>query len=94
MTITYTWAIVDLERYTADGIVFTAHWSITASDGTYSSSAYGSIGLERPEGNVIPYANLTPEIVIGWLQNKLDVSAIKATLQTQLSEQGCWRSLG
>ena len=87
MTTTYTWAIVDLERYTADGIVFTAHWSITASDGTYSSSAYGSIGLERPEGNVIPYANLTPEIVIGWLQNKLDVSAIKATLQTQLSEQ-------
>jgi hypothetical protein len=36
---------------------------------------------------VIPYANLTPEIVIGWVQNKLDVPAIKAALQAQLGEK-------
>jgi hypothetical protein len=34
-------------------------------------AAYGSVGLEAPEGNVIPYADLTPEIVIGWVQEKL-----------------------
>ena len=87
MTTTYTWAIANLERTTADGIVFTVHYTVAANDGTYSSSAYGSIGLAQPEGNVIPYADLTPEIVIGWVQDKLDVPAMEAALQAQLDEQ-------
>ena len=87
MTTTYTWAIAQLERNTADGIVFTAHWTVAANDGTYASSAYGSIGLEQPEGDIIPYADLTPEIAIGWTQDKLDVPAIEAALQAQLDEQ-------
>ena len=87
MTTTYTWAIAQLERHTVDGIVFTVHWSVAANDGTYSSSAYGSIGLEQPEGDVIPYADLTPELVIGWVQDKLDVPAIETALQAQLDEQ-------
>ena len=86
MTTTYTWAIARLERNTADGIVFTVHWTLTANDGTYTSSAYGSTGLEQPEGNVIPYADLTPEIVIGWVQDKLDVPAGEAARQAQLDE--------
>ena len=87
MTTTFSWAIANLERNTADGIVFTVHWSVAANDGTYASSAYGSIGLEQPEGNIIPYADLTPELVIGWTQDKLDVPAIEAALQAQLDEQ-------
>ena len=84
MTTTYAWAIAQLERTTADGIVFTAHWTVAATDGTYTSTAYGSIGLEQPEGDVISYADLTPEIVIGWVQAKLDVLAIEAALQARL----------
>ena len=87
MTTTYTWAIANLERHTDDGIVYTVHWTLAANDGTYASSAYGSIGLEQPEGNIIPYADLTPEIVIGWTQDRLDVPAIEAALQAQLDEQ-------
>ena len=87
MTTTFSWAIAQLERNTTDGIVFTVHWTLSANDGTYASSAYGSIGLEQPEGNVIPYADLTPEIVIGWVQDKLDVPAIESSLQAQLDEQ-------
>ena len=87
MTTTYTWAIANLERHMADEIVFTAHWTLAATDGTYTSTAYGSIGLEQPEGDIIPYADLTPEIVIGWVQDKLDVPPIEAALQAQLDEQ-------
>ena len=83
MATTYTWAIANLERTTADEIVFTAHWTLAATDGTYTSTAYGSIGLEQPEGDIIPYADLTPEIVIGWVQDRLDVPAIEAALQSQ-----------
>ena len=91
MTTTYTWAIANLERHTADGIVFTVHYTVAANDGTYASSAYGSIGLEQPEGDIIPYADLTPELVIGWVQDKLGgdekVAEIEAALQAQLDEQ-------
>ena len=87
MTTTYTWAIAQLERTTADDIVFTVHWTVAANDGIYASSAYGSIGLEQPEDDFIPYADLTTEIVIGWVQDKLDVPAMEAALQAQLDEQ-------
>ena len=88
--ITYTWAIANLERHTNDSNIFTvyeAHYTVAASDGTYTSSTYGSIGLEPPAGDAIPYADLTPELVIGWVQAKLDVPAIEAALQAQLDEQ-------
>ena len=89
MTTTISWNIANLERETADGFVFTAHYTVDANDGTYSAGAYGSIGLERPE-MLIPYSDLTKEQVIGWVKDKLGaekVEAIEATLQSQLDEQ-------
>ena len=90
-TTDYTWGVAQMERHTADGIVFTVHYTVAANDGTYASSAYGSIGLEQPEGEVVPYADLTPEIVIGWVQDKLGgaekVTEIEAALQAQINEQ-------
>jgi microcystin-dependent protein len=89
-TTAITWNIAQLERHTADGIVFTAHYTVDANDGTYSAGAYGSIGLEAPEDNIIPFASLTPEIIIGWVQGKLGeekVEEIEAALQAQLDQQ-------
>lgn len=87
----FTWNVAQMERHTADGIVFTVHYTVDANDGTYSAGAYGSVGLEQPEGNVIPYADLTPEVVIGWVQDKLGgeekVAEIEAALQAQLDKQ-------
>ena len=89
-TTTFTWAIAQLERETADGFVFTAHYTVAANDGTYSSSAYGSVGFERPE-TLIAYADLTEEQVIGWVKEKLGgdekVTEIQDALQAQLDEQ-------
>jgi hypothetical protein len=91
-TTTVTWKIAQLERETTDGYVFTAHYTVDANDGTYSAGAYGSVGLEQPDPEaMIPYADLTPEIVIGWVQAKLGgtekVDEIQAALQAQLDEQ-------
>lgn len=90
MATTFTWGINTLERETDDGFVFTAHYTVDANDGTYSSGAYGSIGFERPE-NLIPYADLTKEAVIGWVKEALGgqekVDEIEAALQAQLNEQ-------
>jgi hypothetical protein len=88
---TTTWNVAQMERNTADGIVFTVHYTVDANDGTYSAGAYGSVGLEQPENNVIPYAELTPEVVIGWVKEKLGgeekVVEIEAALQAQIDEQ-------
>ena len=89
MATTNTWKITQLERETADGYVFTAHYTVEASDETYKSGAYGSIGFERPE-TLIPYADLTEEIVVCWGKDKLtaeNVAQVEAQLQAQLDEQ-------
>jgi hypothetical protein len=84
-----TWAIANLERETADGFVFTAHYTVTAKDDTYSAGAYGSIGFERPE-NLIPFADLTEAEVVSWVKEALGadkVAEVEAALQAQLDEQ-------
>jgi hypothetical protein len=89
MATTFTWHIANLERETADGFVMTAHYTVTAEDGTYSSGAYGSLGFDRPD-KLIPYADLTEEMVIGWVKDAFGaekVSEIEAALQAQLDEQ-------
>lgn len=87
----FSWRIANLERETADGIVFTAHYTIDANDGTYSAGAYGSLGLDRPdEEETIPFSQLTEEICVGWVKEKLTeekVTEIEAALQSQLDEQ-------
>jgi hypothetical protein len=87
---TFTWAIANLERETDDGFVFTAHYTVNANDGTYTSGAYGSIGFERPD-NLIPYNQLQEDTVIGWVKEALGgdekVAEIEGALQSQLNEQ-------
>jgi len=86
---TFTWNITNLDRETADGFVFTVHYTVNAFNDTYSSGAYGSIGLERPD-NLIPFSELTEEIVVGWVKEKFGdekVAEIEAALQAQLDEQ-------
>jgi len=89
MATTITWHIANLERETADGFVYTAHYTIDATDGTYNSGAYGSIGFERPE-SLQPYGSLTESEVIGWVQEQLGdekCAEIEAALLDQLDEQ-------
>ena len=92
MATTFNWAVANLERHTADGIVYTVHHTVSAEDGTYNAGAYGSIGLEAPaEGDTpVPFADLTEEIVIGWVYDHFGeekVAEIEAALQAQLDEQ-------
>jgi hypothetical protein len=89
MATTVTWNIANLERETEDGFVFTAHYTVNADDGTYTSGAYGSIGFERPD-NLIPFSQLTEATVVGWVKEKFGeekVAEIEAALQSQIDEQ-------
>lgn len=89
MATTFEWKVANLERETADGFVFTVHYTVNASNEAYSSGAYGSLGLERPD-NLIPFSNLTEDLVISWVKEKFGaekVAEIEAALQAQIDEQ-------
>jgi len=89
MSTVYEWKIANMERETADGFVFTVHYTVNAEDGTYSAGAYGSLGLERPD-NLIPFDQLTEDVVVGWVKEKFGdekVAEIEAALQAQLDEK-------
>ena len=87
---TYTWAIQNLERNTADGKVIVAHYTINArsADDVYSAGAYGSLGFD---GDITtPFADLTEQQIVGWVKDALGeekVTEIEASLQNVLNEQ-------
>ena len=88
MTTTFTWKIANLDRETSTGRVFSVHYTIDASNDTYRSGAYGSIGLD---GEVTtPFAELTEEQCVNWVKDSLGeekVQSILDALQSQLDEQ-------
>ena len=91
---TYTWKVSQLERETSDGYVFTAHWTVNATetveDQTYNAGAYGSIGFQRPEEDLIAFEELTEELVVSWVLDKLgeeQVVNMETSLTNQIQEQ-------
>jgi len=78
--------INQLERTTADDVVTTVHWNASVVDGDYSARAYGTQSFTRDADSpeLIPFADLTEETVVGWLT--LD-EGLEANLLAQIEEQ-------
>ena len=71
-----TWKISSLTRNTADGFVTTAHWVVSDTDGEFSGSVYGSIGLEGTL--VTPFEQLTEAQVVGWVKAAMGEETVAA----------------
>lgn len=81
----FNWNIGNLDRNTSDNFVFTVHYNVTAIDGDYTASTYGTVGYTQEEGaDYIPYENLTPEIVVGWVQESLGKETVETSLAGQI----------
>ena len=95
MAITNTWSVVAMDAYPEyEGkpeVVFTVHWTVNGTDGTYAGSVYGSVGLTLDaDAPYTPYADLTQEQVIGWVQDALgeeQVAAYEANVAQQIENQ-------
>lgn len=87
------WKIEDLNRTLPDGVVYTAHWRVSKTDGDASGSVYGTISFpaKNPsDPDFIPYDNLTEAIVIGWVKEEMGadtVAAHEAAVQAQIDAQ-------
>ncbi len=68
---TKTWQVNTLERELADGYVNKVIFRVNGEDGTYNFRATGEVNLPKPN-TLIPYADLTEEVVLGWVKAKLD----------------------
>ena len=86
---TIEWKIEQMDRQTSNGLVTTVHWRANASEDSYSATSYGSVGLTAGQ-SLIPFADLTKEVVIGWVKDKLgeeQVTAVEESLAAQIEAQ-------
>jgi hypothetical protein len=87
---TYTWTINTM--YTLQqpdpGYVVTALWTLTGVDGQTTASIDGQTSFDSQQSTLfIPYDQLTPEIVIEWVQANLGeqgVANAQACVQGQI----------
>ena len=81
------WSIRELESRTADGYVCCAHYDCVFE----GEVIYGSVSFTVVEdAELIPYEELTPEIVIGWVKGSLgedESQAIEDELYTRAAEK-------
>ena len=80
------WNISNLDRNTADGLVTTAHWQCTATDGDYTASIYSTASWADGTVN-IAYDALTPETVLGWVWESVDKQATEDALAANIALQ-------
>jgi len=96
MPITYTWTPTALIGYPVlDGetdVVTRASYTVLADDGEGHTADYSNFAYTPLDPSVpfIPYADLTPEIIIGWVQNAIGpdaIAAIQGSLAIQVERQ-------
>ena len=81
-----TWTISTLDREVSNGFVICAHWTASAVDGDYTASIYSTCSWA--EGTpVIPYENLTPETVLGWVWETVSKQATEDALAANIALQ-------
>ena len=81
---TYLWTVSQMDRLTSDDFVVTVHYNVSATDGEYQASTYGTTSYAQTSDNFTPYEQLTEAKVVGWVQESLDKDVVEASLQGQI----------
>jgi len=83
--INYNWQVVQMDRLTSDNFVVTVHYNVSATEDEYTASTYGTVSFtEQPDETYTPYADLTQEMVTGWVQDALGKDTVEESLATQI----------
>ena len=86
------YSIRQLQRNTSDGGVIDAHWQVVAIEDKYNASTYGCVSFEPDSSkeDFIPYEDLTEEVVVQWVKDKLGeeyITNLEAGLAAQIEDQ-------
>jgi len=82
----FTWNVVQMDRQVADGFVTTVHYNVSAVDGEFTASTYGTVGYTE-EGAFTPYSELTEAVVVGWVKESLGQATVEQSLAAQIEAQ-------
>lgn len=82
----FEWNIAQMDRKTSDGFVTTVHYTVTAVDGEFTASTYGTVGYEEKD-SFTPFNQLTKETVVGWVQDSLGKDTVESSLADQINAQ-------
>ena len=92
MANTYKWTINALDaKISHDGksnVVDVIHWGYSAvdnDDATKAASSIGTYSVEYDKDTFIEYDKIKESDVIAWLEDGLDVDAMKASLDAQIA---------
>jgi hypothetical protein len=90
----YTWTITNLYTQTIDGkedYVVNAIYDVVGVEGDYTASLSNIARFSTDNVETfVPYADLTNEIVIGWIQDELGVDGVanlEACIQGQIDSE-------
>ena len=78
--------INNLDRNTDGDVITVIHWTATKEDGDFVASVYNTQSVEVGD-TVIPFADITEELVKTWLSEKLDMKSLEAALDAQIEAQ-------
>ena len=87
------WTISQLNRTLPDGMVYTAHWRVSDTDGNASGSVYGTISFpakDPSDPSFVPYDQLTEAQVLQWVFDAMGadtVAAHEANVAAQIEAQ-------
>jgi hypothetical protein len=104
MATIYTWNVSTMDTAPSeDGltdVVKVIHWRFSAKNETHTAETYSTISLDTPDAeHFTAFEDLTEAQVIEWVESKLDVESMKASLDKQLerlanppivTKQGPW----
>jgi hypothetical protein len=85
--------LVDMKRQLPSGLVTELHWTATQTDGDFTASAYGSLGVpakDPSDPTFIPFDQLTEAEVKQWVITTMgeeQVAALQANLDGQIEAQ-------
>ena len=97
MAINYTWSVTSMytlpEVEGETDVVVLAQWAVSGTDGTYSETLGSNttqFTISADDPNFTPYADLTEEQVVGWIQGVLGedgVASYEATIAGSIDSQ-------
>ena len=98
MAITYKWIINQMNAHIQaegeDNVIFTVHWTYSGSEESggqqYLASQIGAQSFTYVAGEPFtPYADTEAfeNVVIGWLEDALDVPSMAANIEAQIQKQ-------
>tara|TARA_R110002167_G_scaffold201230_1_gene404769 strand:+ start:136 stop:459 length:324 start_codon:yes stop_codon:yes gene_type:complete len=93
MANTYTWDIPAVDCRPTEGdlstVVYNVHWRYNGADSSENTgTVIGTQTVSAPDpDDFTPFADLTKDIVVSWIEPEMDIVELKANLDAQIAEK-------